>query len=127
MIIVYQGRQSYLPLAACKMHLNQPLESIRDSGDKAAVPLAVVGIDQEGNTVCSLVSGKYGDIYNRAIEGIAEIFGLEVELVNVDHSLERSHFTGSRNYLRHMAIRYCPQLCKNEWITAAIRSAIKQK
>lgn len=127
MIIVYQGRQSYLPLAACKMHLNQPIESIRDLQDKAALPLAVVGIDQEGNTICLLVSGKYSDIYNRAIEGIAEIFGLEVELLNVDLSIERSHFAGSGNYLKHMAVRYCPLLCKNEWITAEVRSAVKQK
>lgn len=127
MIIVYQGRQGYLPLAACKIHLNQPFEPIQDLGAKAALPLAVVGIDQEGNTICSLVSGKHSDIYNRAIEGIAEIFGLEVELVNVDLSVEHSHFAGSGNYLRHMAVRYCPQLCKNEWITAAVRSVVKQK
>lgn len=87
------------------------------------MPLSVIGIDTEGNTVCSLVCGKHSDIYSRAIEGMAEIFDLNVKLINVDQSLERNYPAG--NYLKHMAVRFCPQLCKDEWVKEELRSVVK--
>lgn len=124
-IIVYQGRQGHLPLAACQMHLNQQPGSLPGlDAQGVPVPLSVVGIDAAGNTICSLVCGKHSDIYSRAIEGMAEIFDLNVELINVDQLIERNYPAGS-NYLKHMAVRFCPQLCKNEWVTEELRSIVK--
>ena len=88
------------------------------------MPLSVVGIDAEGNTVCSLVCGKHSDIYSRAIEGMSEIFGLNVKLINVDQFIERNYPAGS-NFLKHMAVRFCPQLCKGEWVKEELRSIVK--
>jgi hypothetical protein len=124
-IIVYQGRRGHLPFAACQLHLNQQIGSRHDLyAEGVPVPLSVVGIDPDGNTVCSLACGKHSDIYSRAIEGMAEIFDLDVELINVDQSLERNYSAGS-NYLKHMAVRFCPQLCKDEWIKEELRSVVK--
>lgn len=128
MIIVYQGGQDFLPLAACYLHLDLHFKSSSLTEARwSAKPLSVIGIDKKGNTVCSLVCGKHSDIYSRAIQGVSEIFNLEVELINVDQLVAANRPKGSVNYLKFMAMRFCfcPQLF-NSWFIEDLRSIMQQ-
>lgn len=89
MIIIYHGKGGYLPQIACQIHLsrhgrianNQP-EAIGLSGMSATFLSA--GVDTSGNIVCCLVTGATSDIYRRAIQGIGQIFQVDIILVDVD-------------------------------------------
>lgn len=118
MIIIYQGGQDFLPLAACCLHLDLHFKSCSLTEARwSAKPLSVIGIDNKGNTVCLLVCGKHSDIYSRAIQGMSEIFNLEVELINVDQLVAVNRPKGGvNNYLKFMAMRFCPQLFSSWFI-----------
>ena len=83
-----------MPLLACFSHLGLPVDSpeatLSSAGwDWTTQPLRVVGEDKYGDIVCCLAYGRYQEIYLRALSGITAIFGLAVNLVDVEYLLSR--------------------------------------
>ncbi len=92
MIIIYHGRQPYLPLMACVLHLGllRGAEPFLPGGirrDWQASPLLVAGTDRNGSTICCLAHGRHGPLYWRALSGVAAISSLSLAWVDLDRHL----------------------------------------
>ena len=119
-IIIYQGGRSYLPLAVCHLHFHKdvaipPPPSV-DWWHRDQLPLSVIGIDRYGNMVCALVTGRYGAVYQRAIEGIADIFDIEVTVIDIDKLVFNSLPIMSLLYLKLALSRAFPRYCGSAFI-----------
>ena len=113
MIIIYQGRQSYLPLAVCHLHFHNdvavPPSPSTEWWQRDQLPLSIIGIDRHGHMVCALVTGRYGAVYQRAIEGVADIFDIEVAVIDIDKLVFKSLPIMSMLYLKLVLSRAFPR------------------
>ncbi|HMM21337.1 MAG TPA: hypothetical protein PKA10_11395 [Selenomonadales bacterium] len=91
MIIVYHSARFYLPLLACALHLglSYEAEDFFRAGwaEETGKPLRVMGRDDGGNIVCSLIHGRHGGLYKRALEGAADVFELSCRCIRVEDLL----------------------------------------
>ena len=85
---MYIGSHSYLPLTASYLHFQQrEIEFSFPSPQwwhRTPSHFHIIGADGDGNMVCTLATGRYGLVYLRALSGIAEMFHLPVQTIDVD-------------------------------------------
>lgn len=107
MIIIYKGSTPYLPIAACQAHLGHSRYLQQTTADK----LTIWGTDRKTNVVCSLVTGKYGSLYVRVIKGLAQIFGIDVMIIDMDCLIERR-----LNFLTRLVAKFLPGSWLFTWL-----------
>lgn len=97
MLIIYKGSRPLFPLLACDIHLEKQSEATetiallyKSDWDWRSEPMKIVGIDNLGHKICCLVHGKYGEMYDRALSGIADIFQLDRRIIDVDQIVVKS-------------------------------------
>lgn len=114
MIIIYHGQRQLLPLAACYLHLGRE----QDVGlifrcaklQQNNQPFTIIGTDSNGNIVCCLAYGHYGGVYCRALQGIAQIFSVDIELIDVDHVCSCRSGKGLISVLRKYLAEWFPSI-----------------
>ncbi|SDF26008.1 hypothetical protein [Sporolituus thermophilus] len=114
MIIIYHGRRQLLPLVACYLHLGREqdvgLILRRAKLQQNIQPFTIIGTDSNGNIVCCLAYGSYGGIYCRAVQGIAQIFSVDIKLINVDHLCSCRSGKGLMSVLRKYLAEWFPSI-----------------
>lgn len=112
MIIIYRGCKPFLPLAACHLHLHfKTPESVTPPTSwckHIKVPLSVVGVDSKGHIICGLITGRHGDIFERALLGIAELFDIHLSVINVDQLVLNCIAPWSIFYIKLAIANYYP-------------------
>ena len=88
MIIIYQARDSFLPVIAGNIHLdgeiNQNTKKWFDEQNWRKQPLKYIGKDHFGNIICCLAYTRFKDLYNYALTGISDIFQIQIKLIDVE-------------------------------------------
>lgn len=96
-IYLYHANSPYLPLVACTLHLDLGLDSsglmidgLRRDWDNE--PLFVAGMDRRGAVVCSLAHGRRRELYSRTMEGLSELFGINLVRLDLDGAISKLSF-----------------------------------
>lgn len=112
MIIIYKGTKPYLPITACQIHLRKIIVRHPQKFTNSPInQLMVWGTDNAANVVCCLVPGRYGDLYTRAINSMAQVFGIDLRIIDIDKLVDR-HL----NWLEKVIIKYCPNSPLFTWV-----------
>ena len=110
-IVIYQSCCFHLPLAASHLHFfrhdGKELQSDIDLWRRRATLFSVIGIDKDNRIVCALVTGRYNRLYQQAIAGLARIFDLRVELVDLDSLTANAWPRLSLPYIKMLLGRLC--------------------
>jgi hypothetical protein len=109
-ITIYHGVRPALPQAACCVHLGSPRDPAGPLPDWRTSPLWVAGKDAGGNTICCLVHGRHHGLYQRALTGIADIFGFKVRWVDTDALALRELSTDIAGFLTLMLFSFFPAM-----------------
>lgn len=104
MIIIYHGKGGYLPQIACQIHLSHHGRRVNNYPEAIGSPCMSAaffsaGVDASDNIICYLVTGAASDIYRRAIQGIGQIFKVDIILVDVDRLCALSDCGGVIKFL----------------------------
>ena len=108
--VIYQSCCFHLPLAASHLHfLRQEGRELSDIDlwRRPATIFSVMGIDKDDRVVCALVTGRYNRLYQQAIAGLARIFDLRVELVDLDSLTANAWPRLSLPYIKMLLGRFC--------------------
>lgn len=124
MITIYHGIRPWFPVLACCRHLGIKSDTERLKGWNWRIqPLRFIGYDQNGGAVCCLVHGRYQELYKRALQGIAAIFGLAVSWVDIEYLLCRQSRNRFLTYVGLPLARYMPSLCGG-WLHKPINELV---
>lgn len=110
MIIIYRGSRPLLPLAACHFHFNKEtlLTAPPATWWEREYPLSVIGVDSNENLICGLVTGRHGNVFDRALRGITEIFGIPLSIIDIDQLVSRYIRPWSLAHIKLVAVHYLP-------------------
>jgi hypothetical protein len=111
-VILYQGSSHILPLLACEVHFEgdfsetqDRLKIIKTHEREWLEPLSIVGTDKNSNIVCCLAYGRYGPLYDRALLGVSNLFGLNLKIIDVDAILKKE--ASSHHWMMACLNRIC--------------------
>ena len=110
-IVIYQSCHFHLPLAASHLHFlpqdGRKSQSDIDLWRRPATLFSVIGIDKNNRVVCTLATGRYNRLYQHSIAGLARIFDLRVELVDLDSLTGNAWPRLSLPYIKMLLGRFC--------------------